>query len=86
MAVVGVAQKESRLYSQYIPLYFFKSMVPWGGDDGKRSKAFVTGGGGYVGQKLCEELVRRGYQVTAFDVHFLDESDIPGLSRVKVLM
>ena len=32
--------------------------------------AFVTGGGGYVGSKLCCELARNGYSVTAFYLNF----------------
>ena len=59
-------------------------MAPWGGKSEESSRALVTGGGGYLGQKLCEELVRRGYKVTAFDVHFQDESEVSGITRVKV--
>jgi UDP-glucose 4-epimerase len=30
-------------------------------------KALVTGGAGFIGSHLCEELIRRGYRVTAVD-------------------
>ena len=43
--------------------------------------AFVTGGGGYVGSKLCCELVRRGYSVTAFDLNF-QETEGPRHPRI----
>ena len=48
----------------------------------------MTGGGGYVGAKLCSELARRGYVVTALDVHFpiATENDCrPRISKVKVI-
>ena len=35
--------------------------------------AFVTGGGGYVGSRLCRELTGKGCLVTAYDLHFLNE-------------
>ena len=34
-------------------------------------QAFVTGGGGYIGNCLCEALAARGYTVTAFDLRYL---------------
>jgi len=36
-------------------------------------RVLVTGGGGFVGLKLCQELTRRGYKVTALDVKFLSD-------------
>ena len=39
----------------------------------ENKRAFVTGGGGYIGNCLCEALVARGYTVTAFDVRYLEE-------------
>ena len=49
--------------------------------------ALVTGGGGYVGNKLCLELLKnRGYkQVIAFDVFFTDEEEVEGLVKRKVI-
>ena len=44
--------------------------------------AFVTGGGGYLGSKLCRELVRNGYSVTAFDLNFFETED-PEQSGIK---
>ncbi len=46
--------------------------------------ALVTGGGGYVGGKLCTALHERGYAVTAVDVHFLDKTEGDGLNKVEV--
>lgn len=45
--------------------------------------ALVTGGGGYVGGKLCTALHERGYAVTAVDVHFLDKTEGDGLNKVE---
>lgn len=47
-------------------------------------RALVTGGGGYVGGRLCTALHDRGYVVTAVDVHFLDEEKQDGVKKVKV--
>lgn len=38
-------------------------------------KALVTGGGGYIGNKLCTALCERGYKVTALDVHYLNKEE-----------
>ena len=46
--------------------------------------AFVTGGGGYLGSKLCRELARRGYSVTAFDLNFLEEELEAGVTHIQV--
>ena len=34
-------------------------------------RILITGGGGFVGLKLSQELIRRGYNVTALDIKFL---------------
>ena len=47
-------------------------------------RAFVTGGGGYVGSRLCSQLAERGYTVTAFDLHYPDEDQGDGIQRIKV--
>lgn len=49
--------------------------------------AFVTGGGGYLGGKLCHELSKSGCSVTAYDLSFLDaenESQTVGISKIHV--
>ena len=48
--------------------------------------AFVTGGGGYLGSKLCRELVRNGYSVTAFDLNFPETEDLgkSGITNIQV--
>ena len=33
----------------------------------KKLKALVTGGGGFIGSHLCEELLKRGFDVIAVD-------------------
>jgi len=38
-----------------------------------KRQVLVTGGGGFVGLKLCQELTRRGYKVIALDVKFLSD-------------
>ena len=45
--------------------------------------AFVTGGGGYLGRKLCRELAMCGYVVTAFDLAFPD-AEIAGVTNIRV--
>ena len=49
--------------------------------------ALVTGGGGYVGNRLCLELLKnRGYkQVVAFDVFFTVQEEVQGLVKIKVV-
>ena len=50
--------------------------------------AFVTGGGGYVGRLLCQELARQGCSVTAFDLAFPETDHEPpqsGIVNVQVI-
>lgn len=49
--------------------------------------AFVTGGGGYLGSKLCCELVSNGCSVTAYDLSFPDvesEFQTTEINRIHV--
>lgn len=39
-------------------------------------RIFVAGAGGYIGIPLCEELVRRGHVVTAFDTYWFGKEPI----------
>ena len=34
---------------------------------GQGEKAFVTGGAGFIGSNIVDELVRQGYRVTVLD-------------------
>ena len=47
--------------------------------------AFVTGGGGYVGSRLCRELSGKGCLVTAYDLHFLNEGSTQAGVRCVVV-
>ena len=45
----------------------------------------MTGGGGYVGSKLCQQLLERGYVVTSFDLHYPEDDDSGLINRIQVL-
>lgn len=52
-------------------------------------RVLITGGGGFVGLKLSQELIRRGYNVTALDITFLCDERLAGeeddkITRVEV--
>ena len=49
-----------------------------------KKRAFVTGGGGFIGDQLCQGLVKRGYAVTAFDVHYLNKDQDDSVQRIQV--
>lgn len=49
-----------------------------------QKKAFVTGGGGFIGSCLCEELLSRGFKVTAIDnFSTSNKANISGLIKNK---
>jgi nucleoside-diphosphate-sugar epimerase len=48
-------------------------------------KIIVTGAGGYVGVPLCEELLKRGYQVIALDRYFFGIDKMNGIHGNKNL-
>ncbi len=50
----------------------------------KMKKAAVTGGGGYIGGKLCSALLEKGYTVTALDTQFLSGEETSGIKKVQV--
>ena len=47
-------------------------------------RAFVTGGGGYVGSSLCRRLSERGYAVVAFDLQYPEDIPTDSIHRIKV--
>ena len=49
-------------------------------------KAFLTGGGGYVGSRLAQHLEEHGYEVTVADIKFADSVSgaIGGQKRLLV--
>ena len=44
----------------------------------------ITGGGGFVGLKLSQELIRRGYTVTALDIKFLNDESLQSKEDEKI--
>ena len=61
-----------------------ESSLLLGGCGAAMRAVFVTGGGGFVGSQLCRELARRGYSVTAYDLRYLNEEEVPELRHVVV--
>ena len=47
-------------------------------------RVLITGGGGFVGLKLSQELIRRGYTVTALDIKFLDDESLKREENEKI--
>jgi len=39
-------------------------------------RVLIIGGGGFVGLKLSQELVRRGYNVTSLDINFIQDEGL----------
>lgn len=50
----------------------------------KMKSALVTGGGGYIGGRLCSALVDKRYAVTSLDIRFSSGEENQGIKRVKV--
>ena len=56
-----------------------------------KGRVLITGGGGFVGLKLSQELTRRGYSVTALDIKFLSDKSLEceeddKITRVEVVL
>lgn len=56
-----------------------------------QERVLITGGGGFVGLKLSQELIRRGYRVTALDIKFLSDKSLEceeddKITRVEVVL
>lgn len=56
-----------------------------------QQRVLITGGGGFVGLKLSQELIRRGYSVTALDIKFLNDKSLEceeddKITRVEVVL
>ena len=56
----------------------------------QRSRVLITGGGGFVGLKLSQELIRHGYHVTALDIKFLSDKSLEceeddQITRIEVM-
>ena len=43
----------------------------------KFKKIFITGGAGYVGSCLVPELLKKGYDITVYDIMYFSDSFLP---------
>ena len=48
-------------------------------------KIFITGGGGYVGCALSDYLVKKGYEVTAFDLFLYSEDVFENNNKINLI-
>ena len=48
-------------------------------------KIFITGGGGYVGCALSDYLIKRGYEVTAFDLFLYGDDVFENKNRINLI-
>ena len=49
------------------------------------NKIFITGGGGYVGSVLCDYLVLRGYEVTAYDLFLYGDNVFRNDKKIRLI-
>ena len=50
-----------------------------------KKKIFVTGGAGYVGSYLVQELIEKGHNVTVYDTMFFGSDFFPKSDKLKVI-
>ena len=49
-------------------------------------KIFITGGAGYVGSRLVPELLKKGYELTVYDIMYFGDDFLPKKnSRLKII-
>ena len=52
----------------------------------KFKKIFITGGAGYVGSRLVPELLKKGYELTVYDIMYFGDDFLPKKnSRLKII-
>ena len=51
----------------------------------KKYKIFITGGAGYVGSRLSEELAESGHSITIFDTEYFGNSNLDKIKNIKVI-
>ena len=51
----------------------------------KKFKIFITGGTGYIGTRLSEELANEGHIVTAYDTQYFGVSNLDKTKNIKLV-
>ena len=51
----------------------------------KMKKIFITGGGGYVGAALSDYLIKKDYQVTAYDLFLYGKDVFLEKEKIKLI-
>ena len=51
----------------------------------KKFKVFITGGTGYIGTRLSEELANEGHIVTAYDTQYFGVSNLDKIKNIKLV-
>ena len=50
-----------------------------------KKKVFLSGGAGYVGSALVPELIKKGYQVTVYDLMIYGENVLDKNTNLKIV-
>jgi len=51
----------------------------------KKYKIFITGGAGYVGSRLSQELAENGHSITVFDAEYFGNSNLDKIKNIKAI-
>ena len=51
----------------------------------KKYRIFITGGAGYVGTRLSEELAENGHNITIFDTQYFGTSNLEKIKNIEVI-